>query len=288
MTEIEIKGHSGCGVKIIKAEGGLVVVKNSTDKKYFERLLRQINKQKNFKASNHKNIKVPQILNVRQSEDEVSIEMEYIYSKNFIEYFEFADYDKIHTTLALLIRFIDTEIGQSPLKKVNSSFIQEKFDDVCKNVEANAQLKAYPEIPALMAQCSTLFQGLDATIELPCGTCHGDLTFSNMLFNNRNRDCYLIDFLDSFVESPIIDIVKIRQDTAFMWSPLLYNKSYDAPRLNMIMQFIDSGIERYYAQYDWYVRYYPIFQLMNFLRILQYAKEEKIITYLIKTIHQLV
>ena len=48
---------------------------------------------------------------------------------------------------------------------------------------------------------------------IPVGTCHGDLTFSNILFNGNNY--YLIDFLDSFIESPLLDIVKLRQDTAW-------------------------------------------------------------------------
>lgn len=287
MTEIEIKGHSGCGVKVFASQDGLIVVKNSTEKKYFERLLRQIDKQQRFDPSTHKNIKVPQIINITQGEDELAVEMEYIYSKNFIEYFEFADYDKIHSTLALLIRFIDVEMAQSSLQQIDSSIIKDKFADVCKIIELNDELKSYPTIPNLMEKCRVLFDQLESQIEIPCGTCHGDLTFSNMLFNNRNRDVYLIDFLDSFIESPIIDIVKIRQDTAFMWSPLLYTKSYDAPRLGMIMQFIDSGIHRYYSQYDWYTRYYHIFQVMNFLRVLQYAKEERIINYLLRTINHL-
>ncbi len=33
----------------------------------------------------------------------------------------------------------------------------------------------------------------------------------------------MIDFLDSFIETPLMDIVKLRQDTKYNWSYLLVN-----------------------------------------------------------------
>lgn len=120
---------------------------------------------------------------------------------------------------------------------------------------------------------------------LPVGICHGDLTFSNVLFNGNNY--YLIDFLDSFIESPLLDIVKIRQDSAHLWSQLMYTKPYDKLRLQIICEKIDKEIDCYFGQYKWYCEYYNIFQLMNMLRILQYAKENKVVKYLKKEIKEL-
>lgn len=51
---------------------------------------------------------------------------------------------------------------------------------------------------------------------LPIGYCHGDLTFANIIF--VDKDIYFIDHLDSFIESPVIDLIKIYQDTLFNWS----------------------------------------------------------------------
>ena len=59
----------------------------------------------------------------------------------------------------------------------------------------------------IMAECAKVFEQLPIEIEIPMGKCHGDLTFSNILFNGNNY--YLIDFLDSFIESPLLDLVKI-------------------------------------------------------------------------------
>ena len=83
----------------------------------------------------------------------------------------------------------------------------------------------------------------------------------------------------------MLDIVKIRQDTAYLWSTLMYHKPFDKVRLSIISERIDSAIDEYFTgKYEWYRRYYMPLQLMNFLRILQYGKEEKVIDYLKRVI----
>lgn len=115
-------------------------------------------------------------------------------------------------------------------------------------------------------------------MSIPIGHCHGDLTFSNILFNGNNY--FLIDFLDSFIESPIIDMVKLRQDSYYRWSALMYKEKFDVCRFQIVTNKIDKLLNEYFSQYSWYNQYYYYFQLMNLLRILQYAKEEKVILFL--------
>ena len=52
--------------------------------------------------------------------------------------------------------------------------------------------------------------------DIPTGYCHGDFTFENILLSN-NR-IYLIDFLDSFIDSPILDLSKLFQEFDLNWS----------------------------------------------------------------------
>lgn len=119
---------------------------------------------------------------------------------------------------------------------------------------------------------------------MPVGMCHGDLTFSNILFNGNNY--YLIDFLDSFIEAPLADIVKLRQDTAWQWSPLMYTKPYDPIRLGLIFKKIDTALEEHFGHYEWYRAWYGPMQLMNFLRILQYGREPRVVEFLKRTIRR--
>ena len=115
-------------------------------------------------------------------------------------------------------------------------------------------------------------------IYIPIGKCHGDLTLSNILFDGGEN--YLIDFLDSFIESPLIDIVKLRQDTAFYWSEKMYTNKYDSLRLHLILKILDERICIMASQFAWYDQYYHTFQLMNFWRIMQYATKPEIVEYL--------
>ena len=123
-------------------------------------------------------------------------------------------------------------------------------------------------------------------LRIPVGVCHGDLTFSNVLFCGQQY-C-LIDFLDSFIETPLQDIVKLRQDSQYLWSCLMYQQPYDALRLKLISEYVDERLDKHFSQYDWYKEHYEMLQLMNMLRILPYAKEEKVVAYLKRVIKTLV
>lgn len=68
----------------------------------------------------------------------------------------------------------------------------------------------------------------------------------------------------------------------------MYTGSYDKTRLNIICNKVDSELDCCFKKYEWYRKYYHIFQLLNFLRILQYAHEEKIIIYLKNKIKELI
>jgi hypothetical protein len=162
----------------------------------------------------------------------------------------------------------------------------DKFKAVSGKIESNLIFSGDNEIAEILKVSAKIFAELPEEMELPVGSCHGDLTFSNILFNGNN--CYLIDFLDSFIETPLMDMVKIRQDSAYLWSTLMYEKSFDAPRLRMIAEKIDNQLVLEFQLFAWYNDFYDSFQLMNFLRILQYAHEEKVIGYLKKVIKSII
>lgn len=283
--EIEVKGHSGCTVRILSAGGGkeLIIDKSTEDKSYFPRLLLQAKKQQKAGEQEYQHIRIPKIERIVQDENHVSVIMEYVYSRNFIEYFESAGFEQIAYFIKALKLFIDREIKVSPIKEVESRVVLDKLTSVEEKVKNNPKLQD-DEIRKLMKASHEEFYATitDKSILLPVGLCHGDLTFSNILFNGNNY--YLIDFLDSFIESPLMDIVKIRQDSAYGWSQLMYIHDFDKIRLKLICRKIDQEIDDYFGRYEWYRKYYKIMQLMNFLRVLQYAKEKKVIDYLKKVI----
>lgn len=280
--KLDIQGHSGCDIAIVHEDNELFIHKSTHDAGYVPRLVNQANKQIAASRIEYQNIRVPKIFDVAQSDTSAVIKMEYIYSRNFIEHFEQAGFEQIKYLIGAIKYFIDLEIANSTMQTVPSSTLTDKMADVARKVEKNIHLKDDDEAQELVRQSTVVMNGVGDMV-MPVGMCHGDLTFSNILFNGNNY--YLIDFLDSFIESPLLDIVKIRQDTAYLWSTLMYHKPFDKVRLSIISEKIDTAIDEYFTgKYEWYRKYYMPLQLMNFLRILQYGKEDKVIAYLKRVI----
>lgn len=283
--EIKVKGHSGCNIEIVSGGSGLYINKSTSDSKYVERLYKQALKQQEASNIPYQHIRIPKVFNIEKKTDFLNIKMEYVYSKNYIDYFEDAGFEQIEYFIHALKIFVDSEISNSEIKRIPSKVLEDKFVDVNTKILNNQLIKNDKEILAIMKVSAIVFSQMEKELCLPIGQCHGDLTFSNILFNGNNY--YLIDFLDSFIESPLCDIVKIRQDSCFSWSQMMYTHKFDRVRMDIISKKIDEEIDRYYSKYKWYSKYYRELQLMNLLRVLQYAKEESVVEFLKKTIKTL-
>ena len=283
--EIEVKGHSGCQIDVVSEESGIYVYKSTAAPKYLKRLALQAKKQRAAAEDEYQHIRVPKIFELRESADTTIIKMQYVYSKNFIEFFEQAGFEQVDYLIGALEYFVEHEISKCELQKVAPKIFQDKFAEIKGKCLTNPLYEGNEVILSILNRSEQVFNSLPE-LTMPIGICHGDLTFSNILFNGNNY--YLIDFLDSFIETPLQDIVKIRQDTQFRWSQLMYTKPYDATRLRIVCDKIDHEIHQYFTRkYQWYSDNYSVVQLMNILRILPYAKEEKVVQYLVDVLNQL-
>lgn len=275
-TSIKIKGHSGCSLNVFEDEEGKLRVKKSCKESYVPRLQKQWEKQvdaelfKQGKAFGN-NIIVPSA----NWEDD-SIVMDYVHADSFIEYFETASADSIESLAKLLISYVNAELNCSSTQSVSPWVFWNKIDSVLKACTENELVDN-----AKAARYCTLAKASVAMfdeIRLPIGKCHGDLTFSNILFTG-DKVC-LIDFLDSFIETPLQDIVKLRQDTAYAWSTLMADASYNKAHIGIVLKYLDSRIDEYYSEYaEFYNKYYNMLQYINILRILPYVKEQKTYEY---------
>lgn len=270
---LKIKGHSGCGLDVIDDNGELRVIKTSKPS-YLPRLKKQCNKQQEeycYLSFSSSFIKVPDAKWIDNS-----INMKYIHGQSFIEFFEKAGTNEIDNICNELILYIDNEIERSRIETVDESIFTNKwmstYEAARKSPFYNDKYKEQID-DAFDKFGDWLHQNNRKTIEIPIGTCHGDMTFSNIIFNNAGL--WLIDFLDSFVETPLQDIVKLRQDTLYEWSTLMVNSYYNKVRIKTVFQYIDNKIEEHFNLYDWY-KYYNMLQYMNILRILPYVKEENV------------
>ncbi len=96
-----------------------------------------------------------------------------------------------------------------------------------------------------------------------------------------------IDFLDTFLDSPIQDYVKLRQDTQFFWSLFLYDGKIDSTKTKIAFQYLDKTIKKAIDEKSNMEIFYKPFQILSLLRVLKYTTEERMIKFLYSSIDQL-
>lgn len=185
---IQLKGHSGCSVVLL--DGGAVVRKTAPDQSYNRRLSAQADKQSNF---HHPSIKAPQVLRSGVTEDgKFYFDMPYVRGRRLSSFFKV---ERLSVCMGIV-------------------------DQLDVLHEPNSEMDILPRLSAkldeLGVDVETRDLVLDADWKVPMGFCHGDLTFENVIVSDDG--IYLIDFLDSFVDSPIIDQSKMLQDAFCYWS----------------------------------------------------------------------
>ena len=278
---IEVKGNSGCSINIVEHDNKLTVHKSTFDSNYVQRLVTQANKQKNAVLTS--NIEVPKIHSVSISDSSATIVMDYIHAKNFVDFIEQSPISAIDDFTKSIISYIENEIKSSHEETIRSNVFTDKIDSIERNSKKNSFItnKTFN----LLKEASKVFKHI-GDIKLPIGTCHGDLTLSNILFSSNKY--YLIDFLDSFIETPIQDIVKLRQDTSLLWSLQMYDKAYDKIRIKTVLDYIDEAINDHFSTTcEYYKSSYDYIQLINILRIVPYAKSHSVAGYLENTLTSL-
>lgn len=216
------------------------------------RLIAAAQKQQDFKSNFFKS---PTIHEITDS----SFTMEYINGESFIDFF---------------IRASKRDLDGLILK-LDGYFKERIVGDYYLPIDIIIdKLKTLPNTEYLID-----FLRDKKTIKIKAGLCHGDMTLSNMIFA---EEIYLIDFLDSYMESPTMDILKLRQDTNLYWSFNMIDKVSDKIKLKIGLNYIDEWLN---STFD--MEYYNLLQCINLHRIFPYAKDSQIVEYLNKNIYKL-
>lgn len=103
----------------------------------------------------------------------------------------------------------------------------------------------------------------------PSSNCHGDLTLSNMIYSTSHDCIFLIDFLSVFLDSFLLDYVKILQDLEFGWSA-----RYEPPQLKLKHAiFGESLLDELWRPPEKYNETITCLNLVNLMRIAPYIKD---------------
>ena len=154
---LEVKGHSGCQIDVVSEGQDIYVYKSTADPKYLNRLLLQAEKQKVAGSVAYQHIRVPEVLDIVKEHNKTVIKMQYVYSKNFIEFFEQAGFEQINYLIGALKYFLEYEIDQCHTESVTASIFQAKFEEVKEKTLVNSLCKDDAEIRRFLkrlARCS--------------------------------------------------------------------------------------------------------------------------------------
>jgi hypothetical protein len=254
-----------------------VLVKTVGDGPQADRLRRQIAKQRAARAANTlPYVRIPAILDEGEEDGRYAATMEYVYFQDPIEYFNGASTVDVARAAEMILGYVDMEFDRSVLTRVPVEVLTEKLDSVEKALTEQAVVDRYSG--ALDAARGTV-RDL-RVINVPVGPCHGDLTVANLLFAHDSSGIALVDFLDSFLESPLIDLAKLRQDTRFGWTVVMATNAVDQVRFRQIMDHLDRVIDERFGGHPWYGQYIDLLTSLCLLRIAPYARSSAVHRFL--------
>ena len=166
---------------------------------------------------------------------------------------------------------LSKNIENSVLQKINSNIFINKIDTI---ISSDSFLDEFRE-KILFLRDKFARQKY---IEIPVGPCHGDLTLSNVIVSPTGS-LNLIDFLPTFIESPLWDIVKIKQDLNCGWS----YRHIDGPANASAKLFFQSCLPSQIALYNkvW-GNQISLLNALNLARLTPYIKDEKTKNWVIK------
>lgn len=243
-------GLSGCKLEVLSSS---TIRKYSSNENYNQRLTIQIDKQNLFSKYIFTNIDTPKI--IQKYEDKlIYFDMEYIVGCNYYEYFSITS----STGIQKIFNFLD-EYFQFLI--YNSHQYKEKVvKDKIKNKLLSFKNEQYtPLIQFVLNYLNNI------NLDIKKSFCHGDLTISNILFHRKK--VYLIDFLDSYLDTFLLDLVKLKQDLHYHW--ILEINNQKNLRIVQCFNIVWKYIETKYAKYLNTDAFY-ILELINFLRIEPY------------------
>ena len=255
MKSIERKletGLSGCKLELI---GSNTLRKHSSSPSYNKRLDLQVKKQELFSNQVFRNVETPKVL----SKGDSYFDMEYVTGRSFDEYFSVCSVNDIDFVFDSLCGYFDGLISNAQYYQPEVS--KKRLLDKINSLETHTH--HLTDLYHIRQMVSSI------TMKIPQTFCHGDLTFTNIIFN-KNR-LYYIDFLDCFIDSFLCDLIKLKQDLYYHWS--LDVQGIKNLRIRQIYSFLWRKLEKRYSKYVETIEF-DVLDVLNTLRIEPYLTNE--------------
>lgn len=255
-------GKSGCNIEILNQNFNYILRKTSKSIEENPRHILRIKKQIDFYNKNRMSfIQTPKVINLFPGDGtKLSyVDMKYVQGKDSLTFLKLTDCFSINNFIFQLFSYLDERLITSYENSFHNTY---SISDSNKLALLNKvkQIDETLEFPR-KSEIIRKLNNLPSDIFLE-GQCHGDLTLANMI--HTNSKLYIFDFLDMFVDSPLFDLISLRQDTYHLWSCFIYD-DYTC-RTVELLAYIDNKIKERYSKYienEWY----SYLSLMNYVRM---------------------
>lgn len=210
MIDFNQSAHSHDSVELLQE--GIILCVRKTFRSDLERSARSVAKQQGFipLSSGVECISAAEVLSFSVKDDYAELLMPYIEGITGPLFAVYASKNIAHSLGSLLSALLYEQLNKSEEKSVPASLFRAKLDSVILATSEETLVEI------LMRTRSSL-DTLPESIVIPIGPCHGDLTLSNIIYK-PSHGIILIDFLDTFLETPLQDVAKLKQDFCYGWS----------------------------------------------------------------------
>lgn len=262
MLNLNEQSNSHDEIKLVQRDGQICVEK--TFKNDLERAELNVKKQKEFKnvRINDRTIEAAPVISMKRYKNYSQLTMPYIDGITGSALPIHATRDQARFMDIALTNLIETQLDASKHVPVETSLINNKLNSV-------RALVGIKSLQNLLEQCERFLESFPDHLIFPIGPCHGDLTLSNIILTHSSK-IVLIDFLTTFLETPLQDVAKLKQDFVYGWSfrtstPPIKVKAEIFCRLST-----PCGITKVEARYPKQV---AILTMMSLARIAPYVKD---------------
>ena len=191
-------------------------------KKFYKKLnkrdLKSFKKQKSFKSFFIKNYKV-QSANIKAIDKKKKlITLNYYTGLSGSELILNSDLHVYKILNFFLEKYVNNLIETSEFE----IFDKKPYLIKCKEIKKKIMPKYMNLYKKIFKKISNKLNNVKINLK---GKCHGDLTLSNIIVNSNLKKIILIDFLETFNESPLQDVCKLIQDLRLYWSSRRFNNT---------------------------------------------------------------
>jgi thiamine kinase-like enzyme len=275
MAELYHSANSNDLIKLEKHEGLPCVRKIFVNK--IDRAIRSIEKQRSFKPifSPIGVIEAAPVLSVVNTPTQVDILMPYIEGVTGEDFAVHSTQKLISALSSSLSSIIYHEIERSSNNVIKLSVFTEKVEEV-------RQSTTDLDLIALVDMVLREVEGFPKELVFPIGPCHGDLTLSNIIVTSGSK-ITLIDFLHTYLETPLQDVAKLMQEFSYGWSFRKASPSIQLKAKIFCSQFYPRALIMLEDLYPDPIR---LVNMVNLIRIAPYVKDQSTKYWLLKSVNK--